>query len=126
MVFIQVFLFKEMIVTTSYIFLVNLIYFPVAIACLVREDPGSRRYEMIERWRDLSKPNGSKSIAKYMQGEMLNLNIILVSVYQIMTIVGLFFYTDTVFYVVNTNIPDWHLHEPLFVNQAWLNSHPED
>lgn len=50
MVFVQLFEYEDILVTTCFVFLCNLIYFPITIACLVREDPGSRRYEMIERW----------------------------------------------------------------------------
>ena len=81
MVFSQVFLYKEILVTTSYIFLINLVYFPIVIAALVREDPGVRRYEMIERWRNSSEPYGTKKIADYMQGEMLKFSVFSVAVY---------------------------------------------
>jgi len=80
MVLVQVFLYDKIIVTTSYVFLTNLVYFPIAIAVLVREDPGSRRYEMIERWASAKFP-GTKSITGYMRAELLKLSIFAIALF---------------------------------------------
>ena len=108
-------LYDEIFVTTSYIFLVNLVYFPILISALVREDPGTRRYEMIERWRETSEPSGTKSISKYMRAEMLKFTIFCVCVYQILTVVGLYFYAETLFSMVHSRL-DWQRGEALFVD----------
>ena len=113
MVFIQVFMFREMIVTGSYIFLVNLVYFPITIACLVREDPGSRRYEMIERWKSVKYP-GTKSVTSYMRSELLKLSILIVIVYQICALIGLYKYAAKLFTLINIEVA-WEKDESLFV-----------
>lgn len=114
MVFAQVFLYDEILVTTSYIFLTNLVYFPIAVACYVREDPGSRRYEMIERWRSTSYP-GTKSITSYMRGEMLKLSIFFVALFQICALVGLYYYADSLFSLIHTDL-EWSKDDALFVD----------
>jgi|Transcript_11514 magnesium-transporting ATPase (P-type) len=124
LVFLQVFLYDQILVTASYIFLINMIYFPFAIACLVREDPGSRRYEMIERWRSGSYP-GTKSITSYMRAELIKFSILVVAIFQISALAGLYYYADSLFELVHTKL-NWqeHKNEPLFVNQEWLTTHP--
>ena len=80
MIFIQLCEYEKILVTTSYIFLISLCYSPIFIACLVREDPGSRRYEMIERWR-ASKYPGTKSVTAYMRAELLKFSIFSVTLF---------------------------------------------
>lgn len=38
----QVFMYDSIMVTASFVFLINLIYFPIAFICLVREDSSDR------------------------------------------------------------------------------------
>ena len=125
MVFLQVFLYDQILVTASFVFLTNLVYFPIAIVCLVREDPGVRRYEMIERWRSARYP-GTKSITSYMRGELLKFSIFVVTLFQTGAIAGLYYYADSLFSLVHVNLT-WQEHEsePLFVDQDWLNAHPD-
>ena len=80
MVFIQLLEYDEILLTTSYIFLINLCYAPIFIACLVREDPGTRRYEMIERWKASRSP-GTKSVTAYMRAELLKFSIFSVTIF---------------------------------------------
>jgi len=76
----QVFLYESILVTVSYVFLINLFYFPLAIACLVREDSSSRFYEMIERWRAQTYP-GTRDVTSYMRAEHLKFSILAVTLF---------------------------------------------
>lgn len=76
----QVFLYETILVTASYIFLINLFYFPLAIACLVREDASRRFYDMVERWRANTYP-GTRTITGYMRAEYLKFSILIVTLY---------------------------------------------
>jgi len=104
MVYVQAFLYKEVLVATSFIFLINLVYFPIAIAAIVREDPGSRRYEMIERWRSSTAVIGTKNMVSYISDEMLKFSILFVTLYQIAAIVGLYYYAVPLFSLVHTKL----------------------
>ena len=114
MVGIQLLEYDEILLTTSYIFLINLCYAPIFIACLVREDPGSRRYEMIERWRASSYP-GTKSVTSYMRAELLKFSIFSVTLYQIGALGGLFYYAEQLFSLIHAEL-EFKSEDPLFVD----------
>jgi len=80
MVLSQVFLYQTIMVTASYVFLINLIYFPIGIVCLVREDSGSRYYDMIDRWRSSHYP-GTKTTGSYMKAESLKFSLFINTIF---------------------------------------------
>ncbi len=78
----QVYMYDSIMVTASFVFLINLIYFPIAFISLVREDSSDRYKDMIERWRSIRYP-GTKTVSAYMKSEKLMFSILVSTVYQI-------------------------------------------
>ena len=122
MVLSQVFLYDTIMVTASYVFLINLMYFPIGVVCLVREDTSGRYYDMIDRWRSVRYP-GTKTISGYMKSEYLKYSLFVSTVYQIGALGVLYYYSDKIFTLVHEDL-DWHKDDPWFVDQAWLDAHP--
>lgn len=75
MVLGQVFYYETIFITGMYVFLINLCYFPMAIACLCRESTIDRKDDMIQRWAADTFP-GTKSMTEYMQGERIRFSIL--------------------------------------------------
>jgi magnesium-transporting ATPase (P-type) len=122
MVLSQVFLYDTILVTASYVFLINLMYFPLGIVCLVREDTSGRYYDMIDRWRSIRFP-GTKNITGYMKGEYIKYSLFINTVFQIGALGSLYYYADNIFTLVHQDL-DFDKHGPLFVDQKWLDDHP--
>lgn len=121
MVLSQVFLYETIMVTASYVFLINLIYFPIGIVCLVREDSGSRYYDMIDRWRSTHYP-GTKTTGSYMKAESLKFSLFINTIFQIGALATLYLQADRIFTLVHQDL-DWENSDPLFVDQDWLDEH---
>ena len=130
-----------MLLSASYVLLTNIVYFPIIIACLVREDPekpaflqtclsflpkqvtclwfedaDQRRQEMMQRWRADGYP-GTKSITTYMRDELFKSSIFAVSLYQIAVIAGLYYYAEGLFDIKHKKLTwDDHKGESLFID----------
>lgn len=114
----QVFWYKTILVTGCFIFLINLIYFPIGIACIVREDAESRYVDMIERWRSIRYP-GTKTITGYMKSEYLKFSIFVNTIYMIGAMYGLYYHANKLFTLVHTDL-DWESDDPLYVDKEWF------
>ena len=66
MVLSQVFFYDTILVNVIFIFIVNLVYFPLIIAALVRETPYLSNAELAQRWAAESFP-GTKTTQTYMK-----------------------------------------------------------
>ena len=119
MVLTQVFLYKTILVTGAFIFLINLIYFPIGIACIVRENAESRYADMIERWRSVRYP-GTKTITGYMKGEYLKFSIFIITLYMVGSMYALYYHAEKLFTLVHQDLL-WDTADPLYVDEAWLN-----
>ena len=122
MVLSQVFLYQEILVTACFIFLVNLIYFPCAIACLVRENSASNQPAMMERWRSHAFP-GAKTVSSYMKSEYLKFTVTVVIIYQIAVLAGLYFERNRLFGLIGQEII-FNVTDQLFIDQEWLDANP--
>ena len=100
--------------TACFIFLVNLIYFPIAIACLVRENSLSNQPAMMERWRSVNFP-GAKTVSSYMKSEYLKFSIVMVTIYQITVLAGLYFERNRLFGLIHQEI-NFDVKDALFVD----------
>ena len=114
-----VFLYKTTLVTGAFIFLINLIYFPIGIACIVRENAESRYTDMIGRWRSVRYP-GTKTITGYMRAEYLKFSIFIVTLFQVGAMYGLYYHADKLMTLVHQDL-DWDPNDPLYVDEAWFN-----
>lgn len=119
MVLTQVFFYDTILVTGAFIFLINLIYFPIGIACIVRENSAGRYPDMIGRWRSMRYP-GTKTITGYMRAEYIKFAIFIVTVFQIGAMYALYYHADKLFTLVHTDL-DWNNDDPLFVDKDWFN-----
>ena len=79
-----------------YAFLINLVYFPIAVACMARENSASRYPDMIQRWRSDDFP-GTKSLTRYMRDECIRLSVFAVTLWQIASMGGLYYYAEYFF-----------------------------
>lgn len=70
----QVFLYDTILVTASFVFLINLIYFPIGIVCICRENPAVRWNDMVARWRSNRYP-GAKTMSTYMRAENIKFSL---------------------------------------------------
>ena len=121
MVLTQVFLYDTILVTGCFIFMVNLVYFPMGIACIVRENAQSRWSDMIGRWRSSRFP-GTKGVSGYMKGEYFKTSLLINTLYQLGALGGLYYYAGYLFTLVHVNL-DWEKDDPLFINEEWLTTH---
>ena len=70
LVLAQVFYYNTILVSGLFVFLINLVYLPIGLTCIVREKAADNRHlDMISRWRADQALVGTKTITKYMQGE---------------------------------------------------------
>ncbi len=95
MVLSQVFLYDTIMVTASYVFLINLMYFPLGVVCLVREDTSGRYYDMIDRWRSMRYP-GTKTVSGYMKSEYLKYSLLVNTVFQIGALASLYYSANNI------------------------------
>ena len=93
MVLAQVFLYNDLLVTGTFVFLVNLVYFPIGISLIIRENATSRHEDMVERWRSVNFP-GAKTITGYMKAEYLKFSIAIVTIFQVGAMAALYYYAD--------------------------------
>jgi magnesium-transporting ATPase (P-type) len=114
MVLTQVFLYETILITGVFIFLINLIYFPIGIACIVRENAASRYPDMIERWRSVRYP-GTKTITGYMRSEYIKFSIFIVTLFQVGSLYGLYYHADKLLTLVDARL-DWSNEDPLYVD----------
>lgn len=114
----QVFLYDTILVTGAFIFLINLMYFPIGIACIVRENALSRYEDMVERWRSIRYP-GTKTITGYMKAEYLKFSIFITTLYQVGSMYALYYHSDKLFTLVHQDM-EWDGNDPLYVDQAWF------
>lgn len=121
MVLCQVFMYDTILVTGTFIFLINLIYFPLGIQCILRENAETRFADMIERWRSVRYP-GTKTITGYMRQEYLKFSVIIVAAFQIGIMGALYYHADKLFTLVHEDL-DWAKEDPLFVTKGWLEEH---
>ena len=121
MVLAQVFWYDTILVTVSFIFLINLIYFPLGIQCILRENAETRFADMIKRWRSVRYP-GTKTITGYMRSEYVKTSVVLVALFQIGAMGALFYHADVLFHLVHEEL-DWNKDDPLYVTQGWLDEH---
>lgn len=119
MVLTQVFLYKTILVTGCFIFLINLIYFPIGIACIIRENATSRYPDMIERWRSVRYP-GTKTITGYMKAEYVKFSIFINILFQVGSMYTLYYHADKLFTLVHQDL-EWTNEDPLYVDEAWYN-----
>lgn len=103
LVLTQAFMWDTILVTACFIFLINLVYFPLGIACIVRENAQSRYHDMIERWRADYYP-GTKTITAYMRGEYLKLSVFMVTLYQCGCMFGLYYYAHKLLTLVHQDL----------------------
>lgn len=118
MVLCQVFWYDTIMVTGVFVFLINLMYFPLGIACIVRENAESRYADMIERWRSIRYP-GTKTITGYMKSEYLKFSIFINTSYMLGAMYGLYYHADKLFTLVHTDL-DWDKDDPIYVSKQWF------
>ena len=124
MVLTQVFFYEEILVTGCFVFLINLIYFPLAIMALVKESNVARHDKMLGRWRSIRYP-GTKTITGYMRSESLKLSMFIVTLYQVGAMGGLYYYAESLFSLIHSDL-DWHSDDGLFVDEAYQVRHALD
>ena len=120
----QVFLYDTIFVTAVFIFLINLIYFPLGIVCMTRENSTKRQDAMAERWRSIRYP-GSKTITGYMKTEYMKFTLLVLTIYQIGVLAALYFEADRLFTLVDQDPLEWANSDKLFIDKAWMEKHAE-
>ena len=100
LVFSEAFIYGSIIATVCFIFLTNLLYYPIAIVCMTRENQKKRFNDMVDRWRANKYP-GTRTITQYMRAEYLKASIFFVTIYQIGALGGLYYYCDYLFTLVD-------------------------
>ena len=105
MVLSQVFFYDTILVTGCFVFLINLVYFPLAIVCYVKESNEGRHDKMLGRWRSIRYP-GTKTITGYMRAESLKLSMFVVTIYQVAAMAGLYYYADSLFSLIDSEL-EW-------------------
>ena len=118
----QFYMYDSIMVTASFVFLINLIYFPIAFICLVREDSSDRYRDMIERWRSIRYP-GTKTVSAYLKSENLMFSILVSTVYQIGVLALMYCEAGKLFSLAHEDL-EWEKDDPFFVTQKWLDDHP--
>ena len=118
MVLSQVFFYDTILVTGCFVFLINLVYFPLAIVCYVKESNEGRHDKMLGRWRSIRYP-GTKTITGYMRAESLKLSMFVVTIYQVAAMAGLYYYADSLFSLIDSEL-EWQPEDSLFVDTAYL------
>ena len=121
LVLTQVFLYDTIMVTACFIFLINLIYFPIGIHCIMRENPARRWGEMVHRWRSVRYP-GTMTMSGYMKRENLKYSLFVLVLFQIGALATLYFQADHLFTLVHQEL-EWDNADPIFVDKAWLEEH---
>lgn len=123
MVLSQVVFYHEILVTGAYIFIINLLYFPMGLACIMRESMIDRKEDMAERWAAPNFP-GTKSMTQYMGGERLRFSILVNIVYQLGAMSVIYYEAPELFGLLHEHI-ELHKNDPLLVDQAYIDAHPE-
>ena len=110
----QVFLYDTILVTACFVFLINLIYFPIGIVCITRENPAQRWDAMVGRWRSIRYP-GSKTMTGYMKSEFLKFSLFVLIIYQLGALATLYFQAENLFTLVHQEL-DWDKEDSLYID----------
>ena len=100
----QVFLYHTILVQALFVYLINLVYLPLGMMCIVREHSPSRLEDMITRWRADEATVGTKSITRYMHDDNLKSSIIVVTLWQLAAMAGLYIKADYLFSLVHMDL----------------------
>ena len=100
----QVFLYHTILVQALFVYLINLVYLPLGLMCIVREHSPSRLEDMITRWRAHEATVGTKSITNYMRDENVKSSIAVVTLWQLAAMAGLYIKADYLFSLVHMDL----------------------
>ena len=121
LVLMQAFLYDTILVTAAFVFLINLIYFPIGVVCITRENAAKRWEDMQHRWKSDHYP-GTRTLTGYMRAEYMKFTILVLALFQLGALATLYYQADHLFTLVHEEL-DWHKEDPLFVDQDWLDDH---
>lgn len=122
LVLTQMFLYKEILVQALFVYLINLIYLPIGLMCIVREHSPERLQDMCTRWRANEAAIGTKTLTRYMRDEYITSSIAVVTFWQLAAMAGLYLKADYLFTLVHFDL-QWGEKDPLFVDDKWLQEH---
>ena len=114
MVLSQAFLYDTILVTAAFVFLINLIYFPLGVVCITRENAARRWEDMQARWKSAHYP-GTRPLTGYMRAEYIKYSIVVLAAYQVGALATLYWEADQLFTLVHEDL-DWSNSDPLYVD----------